>query len=205
VQTASLQTVTAQSQEKNHALTTSNVFLPASINQTGDHGGKIESKYDGFNHETVVALKKMRVNCGGAKGFESTMKDICVSVAASLHAPGMQLDYVRYAKLQLIFETKDWDRRHPLDQRELIIVADGETLKLGKMGLVKQDLDTDRLLDVMKEVLEVSIPYQTFNKIAHAEIVEIKVGNTMFELREKNMAALRDLNNRVRLQKRTAS
>jgi hypothetical protein len=57
----------------------------------------------------------------------------------------------------------------------------------------------------MKEVLEVSIPYQTFNKIAHAEIVEIKVGNTMFELREKNMAALRDLNNRVRLQKRTAS
>src|SRR5437762_30791 len=128
LQTAS-QTITAQSQETTPVFAKANAFLSEGIDQASEHGGRIESKYDGFNHETVVALKKMRVNCGGAKGFESTMKDTCVSVAASLHAPGMQLDYVRYAKLQLIFETKDWDRRHPLEQRELIVVADGETLK----------------------------------------------------------------------------
>ncbi len=99
-----------------------------------DHGGKIETKYDGFNHETVVTLKKMRITCGGAKGLQSTLEQTCVSLVASLHCPGKQLDYVRYAKLQLIFETKDWDKRHPLDERELFVVADGQRLKLGRMA-----------------------------------------------------------------------
>ena len=161
-----------------------------------DHGGKIESKYDGFNHETVVALKKMRVTCGGVT------KQTCVSFTASLHCPGVQLDYVRYVKLQLIFETKDWQRRHALDERELFVVADGERLKLGKMALVTLDVDTNKLIDVMKEVLEVSVSYQNFSKIVTAEHVEVKVGKTSFALEEKNIAALRDLNNRVRFRER---
>jgi hypothetical protein len=161
-----------------------------------DHGGKIESKYDGFNHETVVALKNMRVRCGGA------LKQTCVSFAASLHCPGLQLDYVRHVKLQLIFETKDWQRRHPLDERELFIVADGERLNLGRMALVTLDVDSNKLIDVMKEILEVSLSYQNFRKIAAAEQVEMKVGKTSFALQEKNIAALRDLNNRVRFRER---
>jgi len=66
------------------------------------------------------------------------------------------------------------------------------------MKLVNQDLNTSQLIDVMKEVLEVSFPHQTFQKIARAQLVEVKVGRTRFELGEKNLAALRDLNNRVR-------
>jgi hypothetical protein len=163
--------------------------------QTINHGGKIESRYDGFNHETVIALQKMRVTCGSNKSLE---KRTCVSLAASLHAPGKQLDFVRSAKLQLIFETKDWDRRHPLDQRDLLVVANGETIRLGRMGLVKQDVATNKLIDVMNEVLEVSVPYTTFEKIARADYVEVKVGFSEFALQEKNIAALRDLNNRVR-------
>ena len=163
-----------------------------------DHGGRIETKYDGFNHETVVTLQKMRVTCAGAKGMQSALKDTCVSLLASLHCPGQQLDYVRHARLQLIFEAKDWSQRHPLDERDLIVVADGERLPLGTMRLVKQDMDTNQLIDVMKEVLEVALPYPTFQKIARAQVVEVKVGKTTFELAEKNLAALRDLNNRVK-------
>jgi len=166
--------------------------------QEPDHGGKIETKYDGFNHETVVLLKKMRITCSSSDSKRNPLPGTCVSVVASLHSPGMQLDYVRYARLQLIFETKDWDRRHTPEQRELTVVADGEQVKLGKMQLVKQDVDTNRTVEVMKEVLEVSIPYQTFIKLARAETLEMKVGNTFFELGEKNLAAFRDLNNRVR-------
>src|SRR5262245_4517492 len=95
--------------------------LPQGLN----HGGKIEARYDGFSRETVITLRKMRINCGGAKGLETTLKDSCVSLAAAIHAPGKQLDNVAHVTLQLIFETKDWDRRHALDQRELAIVADG--------------------------------------------------------------------------------
>jgi hypothetical protein len=159
---------------------------------------KIETKYDGFNHETVVTLRKTKITCGAGKGMQSTLKDTCVSLVASLHCPGVQLDYVRYAKLQLIFETKDWDRRHPLGERDLFVVADGERLKLGTMTLAKQGVDLNQLIDVMREELEVSLPYQTFKKIALSQTVEMKVGKTLFELQEKDVAALRDLNNRVK-------
>lgn len=166
-------------------------FLKSPILQTPEHGGQIESKYDGFNHETVVKLRKMKVTCAGKKG---NFKDTCVSLVASLHCPGIQLDYVRYATLQLNFETKDWDQRHTPDQRILMVVADGETLKLGRMELVSQNVDT-----LMSEVLQVRVPYRTFRKIALAQVIEVEVGNSKFELREKNLAALRDLNNRVKL------
>ncbi len=158
-----------------------------------DHGGEIVSKYDGFNHETVVTLKKMKVTC--AKLHEN-FKQACVSILATLHCPGVQLDYVRQVTLQVVFETKDWDQRHPLDQRDLSVVADGETFRLGRMELA--GLHTDVL---MTETLQITFPYRTFKKIALAEIVELQVGRSRFSLRDKNLAALRDLNNRVKFSK----
>ena len=163
----------------------SEAYLPP----VSDHGGNIESKYDGFSHETIITLKKMKVTCDGSKG---NFKDACVSVVASLHCPGIQLDYVRYARLQLIFQTKDWDQRHPIDQRELSVAADGETIRLGRMALLSQSTDL-----MMTEVLEVILPYNTFKKITNSQVVEMKVGKTAFELRENNLLAFRDLNNRV--------
>jgi hypothetical protein len=164
-------------------------FAASRSSQTPDHGGVIESKYDGFSHETVVTLRKMRVTCAGAK---RNFKDACVSAVVSVHCPGMQINIVRYASLQLIFETKDWTGRHPLDERDLSVVADGETLRLGRMGLISQTGN-----EIMAETLEVSVPYHVFKKIALGQVVEMQVGKSRFELRDKNLAALRDLNNRL--------
>jgi hypothetical protein len=158
-----------------------------------DHGGKIVSEYDGFNHETVVTLRKMKVTCASRR---VDSKSSCVSILASLHCPGIQLDYVRQVTLQVVFETEDWDQRHPLDQRDLSVVADGETFRLGRMALVAQSVDTR-----MTETLQVQLPYRTFKKMALAEIVELQVGRSRVELRNKNLAALRDLNNRVKFSK----
>ena len=94
--------------------------------------------------------------------------------------------------------TRASSSRHPPGSRELVIVADGETLKPGTMALVSQGVGGGFLEDKSEEVLEVSMPYQTFNKIALAQTVEMRVGATAFELREKNVAALRDLNSRVK-------
>ena len=159
-----------------------------------EHGGQITSRYDGFNHETVVTLKKMKVTCAGKRG---NFKNACVSIVAALHCPGIQLDYVRHATLQLVFETKDWDQRHPLDQRELSVVANAETLRLGRMELLAQKFST-----LTSETLQIKVPYATFRKMALAETVELQVGASRFELREKNLNALRDLNNRVKFAKR---
>jgi hypothetical protein len=164
-------------------------FAASHLSQTPDHGGVIESKYDGFSHETVVTLRKMRVTCAGAKG---NFKDVCVSFVVSAHCPGIKLNVVRYVSLQLIFVTKDWTGRHPLDERDLSVVADAETLRLGRMGLISQNGD-----DVMAETLEVTVPYHVFKKIALGQVVEMQVGKSRFELRDKNLAALRDLNNRL--------
>lgn len=164
-----------------------------------NHGGKIETRYDGLAHETVVALRPMSVTCGGAKGAGGITSGVCVNLAVSLHCPGKQFDYVRYARLQLTFESKDWDKRHPLDQRDLSAVADGETIRLGRLQLVRQDTGEGWFDHRMKEVLELSVPYATFEKLARAQYVELGVGRAAFALRDKNVAALRDLNSRVRL------
>jgi len=155
-----------------------------------DHGGQIVSKYDGFNHETVITLQRMKVTCSSARG---NFKEACVSLIAALHCPGIQLDYVRSVNLQLVFATKDWDQRHPLDQRSFSVVADGETYRLGQMTLVGQHTNT-----LMSETLEVNMPYKIFKRIALAENVEFQVGKSSFALRDKNLNALRDLNNRVK-------
>ena len=163
------------------------------------HGGKIETRYDGLAHETIVALRSMSVTCGGAKGAAGVTNGVCINLAVSLHCPGKQFDFVRYARLQLIFETKDWDKRHPVDQRELMAVADGETLRLGRLQLAKQEAGEGWFDYRMKEILEISVPYATFEKLARAQYVELAVGRATFPLRDKNVAALRDLNSRVRL------
>src|SRR5918993_350584 len=100
-----------------------------------EHGGKIETAYDGFARETVVSLKRMSVTCGKAKGTASIMKGV----------------------------SESW------------------------------------LAEDAKETLEVAIPHEAFLKLARAAYVEFSVGKTAFALRDKNVAALRDMNNRVKL------
>jgi hypothetical protein len=156
------------------------------------HGGKIETKYDGFNYETIMRLQKMKVSCDG---FKDKFKDACVSIEVSLHCPGTQLNYVKYVMLQVIFENKDWVRFHPPDQRDLLVVTDTETLKLGTMApVMKNQAGT---WDTKVETLELKIPYATFKKIAMSQTANIQVGRSQVSLREKNLLALKDLNSRV--------
>lgn len=160
--------------------------------QAAKHGGKIETKYDGFNYETVMRLRKMKVTCDG---FKDKFKDACVSIEVSLHCPGTQINYVRDVNLQIVFENKDWVHFHGPDQRELSVVTDSETLRLGRMSPVSKG--TPGSWDTKVEMLETKIPYAIFKKIAMSQSVEIQVGRSAVELREKNIAALRDLNSRV--------
>ena len=171
------------------------VFQPAGAHpqepQPVKHGGKIETKYDGFNHETVMRLKKMKVNCDG---FKDKFKNACVSIEVALHCPGTQLNYVKQVSFQVVFENKDWVHFHPPDQRDLSVVTDTETLRLGRMTPAAKRPGT---WDTKAETLEVTIPYQMFKKMALSQSVEIQVGMDAVELRKNNVAALKDLDSRV--------
>ena len=171
------------------------LFQPAGVrpqDQTVKHGGKIESKYDGFNYETVMRLRKMKVNCDGIK---DKFKDACVSIEVTLHCPGVQLSAVHHVTLQVVFENKDWIHFHGPEQRNLSVVTDTETLRLGRMSPVSTNAPGS--WDTKVETLEAKIPYATFKKIALAQSAEIQVGKDTVELRNNNLAALKDLNSRV--------
>ena len=172
------------------------IFQPAGARpqspEAVKHGGKIETKYDGFNYETVMRLRRMKVSCDGLK---DKFKDACVSIEVALHCPGTQINYVRHVTLQVVFENKDWVHFHAPDQRDLVVVTDSETLRLGRMAPISNGAPGN--WDTKVEVLEATIPYATFKKIALAQSVEIQVGRSAVELRENNRLALRDLNSRV--------
>ncbi len=153
------------------------------------HGGKIETSYDGFSHETVISLQKMRISCEGVK---STFKNACVSMSVSLHCLGVQAYKVNYVTLQLMFETSAWDQRHAVDQRNLSVVVNNDTLRVGQMKFISQTVN-----DSMTETLGIDFPYDTFKKMAEAQFVEMQVGPSRFMLRNKNLEALRDLDRRV--------
>lgn len=156
------------------------------------HGGKIESKYDGFTYETLMRLQKMKVSCDGIK---DKFTDGCVSIEVTLHMPGMQLNYVRNVTLMVVFENQDWVRGHPLDQRNLSISTYDKTYRFGRMELVTNK--KPGTWDTKIERLQATIPYETFKQIIESDTIEIQVGNGSVMLRDKNIAALRDLNNRV--------
>lgn len=156
-----------------------------------NHGGKIDTKYDGFTYETVMRLQRMKVSCDG---FKDKFKNACVSIEVTLHCPGTQINYVKHVTLQVVFENKDWVYLHPPDQRDLSVVIDTETLRLGKMTPVAAKTGS---WDTKEEKLEVQIPYQAFKKIALSRTAAIQVGKSSVELREKNLLALKDLNSRV--------
>jgi hypothetical protein len=156
-----------------------------------NHGGKIETKYDGFTYETVMRLRRMKVSCDG---FKDKFKDACVSIEVALHCPGTQINYVRYVTLQVVFENQDWVHLHGPDQRDLSVVIDTETLRLGKMTPAAAKTGS---WDTKVETLEAQIPYPVFKKIALSGTAAIQVGKSSVELREKNLLALKDLNSRV--------
>ncbi|HKG48286.1 MAG TPA: hypothetical protein VKB02_16230 [Pyrinomonadaceae bacterium] len=180
------------------------VFQPAGAKPQSPepvkHGGKIETKYDGFNYETVMRLRKMKVNCDGLK---DKFKDACVSIEVALHCPGTQLNYVRDVKLQVVFENKDWVHLHAPDQRDLSVMTDTETLRIGRMSPVSKD--QAGTWDTKVEVLEATMPYAVFKKIVMSQSVAIQIGSQAVELREKNIAALKDLSSRVIVPATTSS
>ena len=158
-----------------------------------NHGGKIETKYDGFSFETVMRLRKMKVTCDG---FKDKFNGSCVSIDVALHCPGVQISYVKKVTLQVVFEAKGgWNRAHDLDERGLSILADTDTMHIGQMKLITEGqpfVDSRR-----SEVLEAEVSYNVFKKMVSAHSVAMQVGPSNFELRDNNILALRDLDNRI--------
>ena len=71
--------------------------------------------------------------------------------------------------------------------RDLTFISDGETINLGLMETASQQTN----MDLRLETLQVSVPYDSFLKIANAKSVEGKLGIVKFALTENNLNFMR--------------
>ncbi len=148
----------------------------ASIAQTP----KIDSEYDRFEDKTNVQLDFMQVTGGKFEG-------ILVNAAYQC------LGDVLYCKpervyLGVLVVLKGYKYDLPAD---LIVLADGERFSLGKM----LNLGTVDMLpgwNIGGTSLLVGMPYETFQKIAKAKKVEMRLDSTEVEFQEAHRSAFKD-------------
>ena len=78
--------------------------------------------------------------------------------------------------------------------RDLTFFSDGEVMNLGLMETASQQIN----MDLRLETLQLSVPYDSFLKIANAKSVEAKLGSAKFALTENNLTFMRQFANRFK-------
>ena len=139
-------------------------------------------KYDKFKDRTVV-----RVGPFGLTGsMEYALTNTMIGILAGFGYEGAAIQKsVEAFSLGFTYSGKEWEF---LKDRDVYALVDGERMQLGKA-----DRASDINLGSVEELLSVSMDTATFNKIANAKVVEIKVGNREFKLKNEHLQAFRDL------------
>jgi hypothetical protein len=160
------------------------LLLSFSINiSTQDLEDQIETEFNGFSNETIVRLKKTSLNCDSISGM---LKKKCYGLEVSVHYQGQQRKVASKVKIRLTAENKDW---HNEAERSLQIVADKVRYDLGTMKL----LSTQSKELTQVDILEQTISYPLFLKIASALTVKIKLGDKTMNLKPRIIAALKEI------------
>lgn len=105
------------------------------------------------------------------------------------------------AAVTLTFESRgSGDFRYERD-RQLIVKADGETLDLGELKVVKSERDISSRgmrAPYYEETLETTVKLEVYSGIVRAKRVEINVGKTKIRISEKKLEDLRSYVDRLK-------
>lgn len=162
------------------------------------HNGKAETRYDQHKAITLVRLYPMQVYGEPLASSKYTGGDEA-SFNASFTYPGRTLKaQPKKVRLSLTSTSQDWKYT---DFRELTAVVDGKRLKLGPLEQVPSftvsasaNPNSD---DYISERIAISLPYETFLRIANGTKVRIRMGPREFKLEQKHLEALRYLASRM--------
>jgi hypothetical protein len=80
-------------------------------------------------------------------------------------------------------------QRYYQKERNLSFVADGTQLEIGEAQMVQFQAMQD---NVLKEIVAIEVPFDKLKTIASASKVKMKLGQTEWELKKKQLKALRD-------------
>lgn len=162
------------------------------------HNGKAETRYDQNKAITTVRLYAMQVY-GEPLASSKYIGGDEANFNASFTYPGRRLKaQPKEVRLSLTSTSQDWKYT---DFRELTAVVDGKRLKLGPLEQVPSftvsasaNPNSD---DYISERIAISLPYETFLRIANGTKVRIRMGPREFKLEHKHLEALRYLATRM--------
>jgi hypothetical protein len=146
--------------------------------------GKIATYYNAEKNSTTVVLGFSDV------GGESSCG---LYISANASHPGKTAaspNSVNFVVLRITPEEKI--KSAPL--RDLTFTADGQVMNLGVMETGSQQSN----MDLRFETLQISLPYDSFLKIANAKKVEGKLGTANFRFTENNLSFIREFVSRMK-------
>jgi len=146
--------------------------------------GKVATYYNAEKNSTTVVLGFSDV------GGESPCG---LYISANASHPGKTAaspSSVNFVILRITPEEKI--KSAPL--RDLTFTADGQVMNLGVMETGSQQSN----MDLRFETLQISLPYESFLKIANAKKVEGKLGPGNFMLTENNLNFIREFVGRMK-------
>jgi hypothetical protein len=151
---------------------------------------KIEGKFviSRFDRDdrTVVALAHQKVGGDNSCG---------IWVSAGYAYIGKPLGTPDRVYISFVRDSTDEPRVLKSEtERTLVMTLDGEAFKLGPMPVVKEVVTGYSL---MTQGLMLGVPYEVFSKIANAKRVEVQLGPLRFNLTDRNVQDLRDLQARM--------
>ena len=157
------------------------------------YDGKIETTYDGSKDRSMVFFKLIPIKAlEEPKGSDEVQfSDERLELTAYFAYPGQQLMTPQWVTIAFFSSTENPQKYtdHALD-----VKADGQWVHLGTLKVLSRVSGTRRgELPLVRETMELPIPYQQFLLLANAKKLKVKLGSVEFDLEKEHLEAIRDL------------
>jgi hypothetical protein len=136
---------------------------------------------DRFTNNTRITAGQFRLS--GV--MEQALTNTFFSVTAGFDFPNSRVVPPENFHLAFYSESRDWAF---LEDATLLALIDGVSLNLGS---AERQSDIERR--GVQEFLGFRVPFETFNRIANAQSVEMRLGRREFRLRPEHLEAFRNL------------
>jgi hypothetical protein len=143
----------------------------------------IKKRYNKSKQITTIQTETIRIHGPRISTGNARVNNFGLSMMASYSYPGTTP--VRPESVTLTFMSTELSEAFD-HKRDLIITADGEVFRLGKMDYWRLPVH----IGIVEERLSLAIPSDVFMRIANAKNAHAQLGEDSFNLREKHLKNL---------------
>jgi hypothetical protein len=159
-----------------------------------EYNGKIEKTYDEAKDQTLVYFKLMPIKAVEDVPETYSLKqwsDERLEITMYFAYPGKKFATPQWVTVGFLSSTENPQKYTDF---ALVAVADKQQLELGTMRVL-QTVNYARRgkLPLIRQTMELPIPYQDFLRLANAKKVTFRLGSAEFGLEKEHLEAIRDL------------